>query len=108
VTGFAGLAGLKVTAGAARLTLDSRHVGEPPVAHGGVAMTLMEAACADLAGPDAACLSFKVQLVGPARQGDAVVATASVVRRTRTLVFLQARAETDAGPIALASAVYSA
>ncbi len=107
MSGFAALAGISIADGAAVVVLDGRHVGEPPVAHGGVAMTLLEAACESLAGPGATCLSFKVQLVGPARRGDTVTARAVEVRRTRTLVFFEAIAATGAGDIARASAVYS-
>ncbi len=107
MSGFAALAGLDVTDAGVQVTLDRRHVGEPPVAHGGVAMTALEAACRQAAGPDSTCLSFKVQLLGPARLGDTIAATASVVRRTRTLAFLDATAWTAGGEIARATAVYS-
>lgn len=106
MTGWAALAGLAAADGTARLTLDARHVGAPPVAHGGIAMSLIEAACASLAGAGAAALSLKVQLVGPARLGETITATARVTRRTRTLVFLEAVADTPDREIARASAVY--
>lgn len=77
--------------------------------HGGVAYTLCDMACyAALlsqlgAGEDAATSDIQVSLLRSARQGERVVVTGEVLKRGRTLAFMQARIDKDGELIARAS-----
>ncbi len=100
---YAALTGIDAANGCARLTLDGRHAGTPPVAHGGLILSLAEAALASLGA--GAVISLQAQLVAAARRGETLAARATLVRTTRTLAFAAVEVCVDDRLIARASAV---
>jgi acyl-coenzyme A thioesterase PaaI-like protein len=100
---YAALTGIDAANGCARLTLDGRHAGTPPVAHGGLILSLAEAALASLGA--GAVTSLQAQLVAAARRGETLAARATLVRTTRTLAFAAVEVCVDDRLIARASAV---
>jgi len=89
------------------LLVDKRHGNHRTVAHGGVIMTLTEHALSVLAAEilgqgDAATLQLDVQFLSAGEQGDFLIASGTLLRRSSTLVFL--RGEVRAGERLVAAA----
>ena len=81
-------------------TIADHHLNGDGFLHGGMMMTLASAVLGQLAretaeGAETAPLSLNCDFVGPGRGGAAVVGTAEITRRTRTVLF--ASAELRAG-----------
>lgn len=85
-----GSAGAKTFA----VRVDSRHVNRRGIVHGGMLMTLADLTHGQAvwdAADRAPCvtLNMQSQFVRPAAEGDVIVVTPQLVRRTRALVFVR-------------------
>jgi acyl-coenzyme A thioesterase PaaI-like protein len=100
---YAALSGVQARGGQAWLTLNDRHCGTPPVAHGGVLLSLMDAAIASLGA--GGVISLQSQLLAPARHGDRAEAKAWIVRQTRSVAFAAAEVRVGERLLATAQAV---
>lgn len=82
------------------LQIDDRHANRNGVAHGGVAMTLLDTALGYLSlaahgGRKQATIGLDVQFLGPLRLGEFAEVEGTVVRATRAILFM--RGELRAG-----------
>ena len=94
------------------LTADVQHCNSHGIVHGGLMMTMIDLTLVARAKRHATeqlvTVSLNSEFTAPARQGDLIEATATVVRRTRSLAFVRGELHVDGTVILSASAVLKA
>jgi uncharacterized protein (TIGR00369 family) len=89
---------------------DARHRNHNGGVHGGVLAALMDHTLgnvgrAAVGGQAVATVQMEVQFLSPGRLGDFLIGRATVMRQTRTLVFVRCEVESDGRAVAAGSGV---
>lgn len=91
--------------------MDERHANQRGVMHGGMMMTLLDQALGMHLTAQGPMMNATIQLdthfLAPARIGDCVEVTAEIVRETRSMAFMAARAMVGDRLIATARGVWA-
>lgn len=92
-------------------TIDEQHLNGDGFIHGGMMMTLASGVLGELAratadGAQTAPLSVNCDFVGPGPKGAAVIGTATITRRTRTVLFTSAELRANDKLMMTATGVY--
>jgi acyl-coenzyme A thioesterase PaaI-like protein len=87
------------------------HLNGGQALHGGMAMALADIAMGQtvhdaLDGGRAMTVSLNCDLIGPAKLGDRIRGTATITRRTRTIVFIACELTVEAKPILTATGIW--
>jgi len=100
-------------AGAKRfgLRVDARHINMRGIIHGGMLMTLADAAFGQAAWDatdhgDVVTLNMQSQFLGPAKEGDWIEVAPVLTRRTRSMLFLRGDFTVDGTPVYSVSSVW--
>ncbi|MDX5499617.1 MAG: PaaI family thioesterase [Rhodobacterales bacterium] len=93
------------------LLIEARHGNHMAVAYGGVVMALAEHAMAALAMQALGCralraLQFDLQFLSPGAQGEMLIASGAVLRRSATLAFLRGEVRVGDRLVAAASGIW--
>ena len=87
------------------------HLNGGATLHGGMAMALADIVLGRsvndaLEGGRAMTISLNCDLIGPARLGDRIRGTATITRRTRSIVFIAGELSIDGKPILTATGIW--
>lgn len=84
-----------------KFTIEQHHLNGADMLHGGMMMSfasiVLAGAAQEAAAAEVEALSVNCDFTGPGKLGDVVTATATVTRRTRSVVFLSCDVEAGAG-----------
>lgn len=93
----------------AALRIEQHHVNAWNLCHGAVMASMAEIGTAgpgwDPSGPPVVAIEMSMQFIGAPKLGDLLEVCGTITRKTRSLVFSQARGEVAGEPIFLATSV---